>query len=72
MSTISIVRTYRHIVGAERRASMPTCLRRSAVISPVLAASKILEATWARVPVSLQGQARLQFAQIPRRSVTTI
>lgn len=56
MSTITVVRTYRHIVGAERRASMPTCLRRSAVTSPLLAASKILEATWARVPVSLRGR----------------
>ncbi|MGY4498217.1 hypothetical protein ACVWYH_002148 [Bradyrhizobium sp. GM24.11] len=72
MSTMSVVRTYRHIVGAERRASMPTCLRRSAVISPLLAASKILEATWARVPVSLRGRPSQTSSRTVRKSAVVV
>lgn len=45
-------RDYRHIVGARERASWPTCRRLSADVSPLVAASRILEATWVRAPIS--------------------
>lgn len=44
-------RDYRHIVGARDRASWPTCRRLSGDVSPLVAASRILEAPWVRAPV---------------------
>lgn len=45
---------YRHIVGASDRAWRPTDLRWSADVSPLVTASRIFEATWVRVPVSVR------------------
>lgn len=40
------------MVGASDRALRPACLRFSGEVSPLVAASRIFEATWARAPVS--------------------
>src|ERR1700741_1157529 len=43
---------HRHIVGAAQSALWPIRFRSSAEVSPRVAASRSLEATWARAPVS--------------------
>lgn len=42
----------RHIVGTRDKASRPTCLRPSGEISPLVAASRIFDATCVRAPIS--------------------
>lgn len=61
-------RGHRHMVGTSERALRPTCLRSSGEASPLVAASKIFEATWARVPVSFRETFSQTSSRIVRRS----
>lgn len=58
----------RHIVGASWRASRPIRLSLSGEVSPFVAASRILDGTWALVPDSKREMSSQTSSRTARRS----